>query len=150
MRGTHRVTEPAYLTDAFGREAVAFIDHHKAEPFFLYLAFNAVHAPLQATADYRKRFPQVKDEKRQTFSAMLSAMDDAVGHVLDKLSPVAARRKDADLFHQRQRRPDSADHLAQRSPPRHEDHHLGRGHPHSRTSSSGQATCRRAKSTIDP
>jgi arylsulfatase A-like enzyme len=85
MRGTQRVSEPAYLTDAFGREAVAFIDRHKAEPFFLYLAFNAVHAPLQATADYRKRFPNVKDDKRQTFSAMLSAMDDAVGGVLAKL-----------------------------------------------------------------
>jgi arylsulfatase A-like enzyme len=86
MRGTERVSEPAYLTDAFGREAVAFIDHHKSEPFFLYLAFNAVHAPLQATGDYRKRFPKVKDEKRQTFSAMLSAMDDAVGAVLAKLN----------------------------------------------------------------
>jgi arylsulfatase A-like enzyme len=85
MRGSERVSEPAYLTDAFGREAVAFIDHHKSEPFFLYLAFNAVHAPLQATGDYRKRFPKVKDEKRQTFSAMLSAMDDAVGAVLAKL-----------------------------------------------------------------
>jgi arylsulfatase A-like enzyme len=85
MRGTQHVSESAYLTDAFGREALAFIDHHKAEPFFLYLAFNAVHAPLQATADYRKRFPHVTDENRQTFSAMLSAMDDAVGHVLAKL-----------------------------------------------------------------
>ena len=82
LRGTEPVSEPAYLTDAFGREAVAFIDHHKGAPFFLYLAFNAVHAPLQTTADYRKRFPSVKDEKRQTFSAMLSAMDDAVGKVL--------------------------------------------------------------------
>jgi len=85
MRGTERVTESAYLTDAFGREAVAFVDRHKAEPFFLYLAFNAVHAPLQATADYRKRFPNLKDEKRQTFAAMLSAMDDAIGAVLAKL-----------------------------------------------------------------
>ncbi len=82
LRGTEQIAEPAYLTDAFGREAVAFIEHHKGEPFFLYLAFNAVHAPLQATADYRKRFHNVKDDKRQTFSAMLSAMDDAVGTVL--------------------------------------------------------------------
>jgi arylsulfatase A-like enzyme len=69
LRGTQPVSEPAYLTDAFGREAVAFIDHHKGAPFFLYLAFNAVHAPLQATGDYRKRFSGVKD-------------DDAVGKVL--------------------------------------------------------------------
>jgi arylsulfatase A-like enzyme len=85
MRGTQHVTEGAYLTDAFGREALAFIDRHKSQPFFLYLAFNAVHSPLQATADYRKRFPNIKDEKRQTFAAMLSAMDDAVGAVLEKL-----------------------------------------------------------------
>jgi arylsulfatase A-like enzyme len=85
MRGVDPVTESAYLTDAFGREAVAFIDRHKAEPFFLYLAFNAVHAPLQATAEYRKRFPNLQDEKRQTFSAMLAAMDDAIGGVLAKL-----------------------------------------------------------------
>jgi arylsulfatase A-like enzyme len=85
MRGTQLVTEPEYLTNAFRREAVAFIDRHKTQPFFLYLAFNAVHAPLQATADFRKRFPNVKDEKRQTFSAMLAAMDDAIGAVLAKL-----------------------------------------------------------------
>lgn len=85
VRGTERLTEPDYLTDAFKREALAFIDRHRARPFFLYLAFNAVHAPLQATGKYRARFPGVQDEKRQTFSAMLSAMDDAIGAVLGKL-----------------------------------------------------------------
>jgi len=85
MRGTERIAEPDYLTDAFQREALAFIDRHKAQAFFLYLAFNAVHNPLQATTKYRERFPTVRDEKRQTFSAMLSAMDDAVGAVLAKL-----------------------------------------------------------------
>ena len=45
--------DPEYLTDAFGREAVAFIERHKREPFFLYLAFNAPHVPLEATAKYR-------------------------------------------------------------------------------------------------
>jgi arylsulfatase A-like enzyme len=85
MRGTEPAPELEYLTDAFQREAVAFIDRHKAQPFFLYLAFNAVHAPLQATSKYRERFPKVDDQKRQTFCAMLSAMDDAVGGVLAKL-----------------------------------------------------------------
>ena len=85
MRGTERATEPEYLTDAFRREAVAFIDRHKSQPFFLYLAFNAVHAPLQATDKYRDLFPKVDDPKRQTFCAMLSAMDDAIGAVLTRL-----------------------------------------------------------------
>jgi len=90
FRGTERLPEPEYLTDAFRREALAFIDRHGinrngAQPFFLYLAFNAVHAPLQATAKYRDRFPKIEDPKRQTFASMLSAMDDAVGAVLGKL-----------------------------------------------------------------
>jgi arylsulfatase A-like enzyme len=85
LRGTETVEEKEYLTDAFAREAVAFIEKHKAEPFFLYLPFNAVHAPLEAFEKYRQRFPDIKDAKRQTFAAMTAAMDDAVGRVLAKL-----------------------------------------------------------------
>jgi arylsulfatase A-like enzyme len=82
LRGTVRNEEEEYLTDAFAREAVDFISRHKAEPFFLYLPFNAVHAPLQATSRYLERFPAIEDPKRRTFAAMLSAQDDAVGQVL--------------------------------------------------------------------
>ena len=85
-RGEQPIDEPAYLTDAIGREAVAFVDRHKAEPFFLYMAFNAVHAPLQATPKYSERFSDVSDSRRRTFSAMLSALDDSVGLLLDKLA----------------------------------------------------------------
>jgi len=85
MRGKREVDEKEYLTDAFAREAKAFIDKHKSEPFFLYLAFNAVHNPLQAPEKYMSRFAKVEPEKRRKFSAMLSAMDDAVGGVLDTL-----------------------------------------------------------------
>jgi arylsulfatase A-like enzyme len=85
-RGNEPVKEEAYLTDAFGREAVAFVDRHKSEPFFLYLTFNAVHAPLQAPDKYTSRFAEITDERRRTFAAMLSAMDDNVGILLDKLA----------------------------------------------------------------
>ena len=85
QRGTKKVEEKEYLTDAFGREAVAFIDANKAKPFFLYLPFNAVHSPLETLEKYKKRFPDIKDPTRQTFAAMLGAMDDAVGAVLKKL-----------------------------------------------------------------
>ncbi len=84
-RGTSEVKEPGYLTDAFGREAVAFIDRHKAGPFFLYLAFNAVHTPMDATDARLKRFEAIADTRRRTYAAMLTAMDEAVGQVLDKL-----------------------------------------------------------------
>ncbi len=85
MRGTQAVDEPSYLTDAFAREAVSFIERHKNESFFVYLPFNAVHNPLQAADKYLARFNSITDRKRQTFAAMMAAMDDAVGKVLTKL-----------------------------------------------------------------
>ncbi len=74
-----------YTTEIFARETVAFIEKHKTEPFFIYLPFNAVHAPLEATEKYLARFPDMTDKKRKTFAAMMSAMDDAVGTVLESL-----------------------------------------------------------------
>lgn len=77
--------ETEYLTDAFARESEKFIDANKDKPFFLFLSFNAVHAPLEASEKYRERFPEIKDPDRKTYAGMLSAMDDAVGRVLDRL-----------------------------------------------------------------
>jgi arylsulfatase A-like enzyme len=85
QRGTEPVSETEYLTDAFSREAVAFIERHHNEPFFLYLTYNAVHTPLQATEKYLIRFPDIEDERRRTYAAMLSAMDDGIGAVLEAL-----------------------------------------------------------------
>jgi arylsulfatase A-like enzyme len=85
LRGFEPVAEQEYLTDAFGREAVAFIDRHQKEPFFLYLTFNAVHTPMHATEKYLSRFKDAADENRRTYCAMMSAMDDAIGRVLAKL-----------------------------------------------------------------
>lgn len=83
MRGVKPYDEKEYLTDAFGREAVSFIERHKAGPFYLCLPFNAVHAPLEAPEKYMSRFSSITDKKRQTFAAMQSAMDDNVGKVLE-------------------------------------------------------------------
>jgi arylsulfatase A-like enzyme len=85
FRGTTPVEEKEYLTDAFGREAVAFIDRHKDRPFFLYLAFNAVHTPMHATEDRLKKFEAIADKTRRTYAGMLLALDEVVGRVTDKL-----------------------------------------------------------------
>ena len=86
MRNGTRVTnEKEYLTDAFARESVAFIERSKDQPFFLYLAFNAVHGPLEATGTYKKRFEDIGNPDRRTYAGMTAAMDDAVGRVLAKL-----------------------------------------------------------------
>ncbi len=83
-RNQSRVGDPKYLTDAFCEEAVAYVRRHKAHPFFLYLAFNAPHVPLQATAKYLRRFPDLTGARR-TYAAMVSALDDAVARVSDAL-----------------------------------------------------------------
>lgn len=85
IRNEQVVEESEYLTDALSREAVSFIERNKMQPFFLYLAYNAPHAPLQATEKYLNRFSQITDPKRKTYAAMVSAVDDGVGAVLNKL-----------------------------------------------------------------
>ncbi len=85
LRDNKPVEEKEYLTDAFGREAVAFIDRHADKPFFLYLAFNAVHTPMNSTDDRLEKFKNIKSENRRTYAGMMSAMDDAVGKVLQTL-----------------------------------------------------------------
>jgi arylsulfatase A-like enzyme len=85
VRDGQPVAEPAYLTDAFTREAVDFIGRNTDRPFFLYLAYNAVHSPLQGADRYMQRFRHIEDIHRRIFAAMLSNLDDSVGAVLSKL-----------------------------------------------------------------
>src|SRR3954454_18307727 len=84
-RNNEPIQEKEYLTDAFGREAVAFIERHADEPFFLYLAFNAVHTPMNATDDRLEKFKNINDKNRRTYAGMMSAMDDSIGRVLKAL-----------------------------------------------------------------
>lgn len=83
-RGTNAVLETGYLTDRLGEEAAAFIVRQRGRPFFAYLAFNAVHAPLQAPADEIARF-NTGDRNRDTLLAMGKRMDDAIGRIVATL-----------------------------------------------------------------
>lgn len=85
LRGGQPVEEKEYLTDAFTREAVDFIDRNSDRPFFLYLAYNAVHSPLQGADGYMAKFDHIEDIHRRIFAAMLAHLDDSVGEVLAKL-----------------------------------------------------------------
>lgn len=85
MRGTVPVEEHEYLTEAFTREAVAFINKHKERPFFLYVPYTAVHGPLQVTQKYYDRFPHIKDENTRVMTAMTAALDDGIGSILNAL-----------------------------------------------------------------
>ncbi|MEM9588863.1 MAG: sulfatase-like hydrolase/transferase, partial [Planctomycetota bacterium] len=77
-----RVGISDYLTDELSDRAAEFVARQSDQPFFLYLAYNAPHAPLQATQEYLDRFPKLSG-KRKIYAAMVSAMDDGIGRVLD-------------------------------------------------------------------
>ena len=85
LRDGQPVLEAEYLTRAFTREAVSFIDRHSERPFFLQLAYSAVHSPLQAPTDRVDEFAAIDDPQRQIFAAMYAELDDSVGAVLDAL-----------------------------------------------------------------
>ncbi len=83
-RNDQVIEDSGYLTDNLGREAVSFIRKHEKRPFFLYLAFNAVHFPLQAPESTIRKY-DTGNPKRDILMAMLEHEDRAVGHVLDEL-----------------------------------------------------------------
>ncbi|WOH36016.1 sulfatase-like hydrolase/transferase [Thalassotalea fonticola] len=85
LRNNEVVETSTYLTDELSREAIEFIEQEKDNPFFLYLAYNAPHSPLQASKEYLARNTHIKDKKRRTYASMITAVDDGVGSVLAKL-----------------------------------------------------------------
>ena len=80
-----KIVEESYLTDAFTREAVTFINEHKSKPFFLYLPYTAPHGPLQTTQRYYDRFDDVENENQRVYASMISALDIGIGEILETL-----------------------------------------------------------------
>lgn len=85
LRDHEKVKTSGYLTDLLSEDAVDFIQRKKDTPFFLYLAYNAPHYPIQAPERYKDSFPHIKDKKRQVYAGMVKAVDDGVGRILDTL-----------------------------------------------------------------
>ena len=87
-----------YTTDLFTDEALAFMDRHKDQPWFLYLAYNAVHTPLEVLKKYGDRVPQsITDRQRRGYLSLLIGLDDAVGRVTAHLRK-AGKDKDTLIF----------------------------------------------------
>lgn len=87
-RDRDRINDEGYLTNRLTEEAVKFIDRNKSKPFFLYLAYNAVHSPAEAPENDIKavqaRFPELSKD-RAILMAMLKHLDNGVGDVVGKL-----------------------------------------------------------------
>ncbi|MFK7851090.1 MAG: sulfatase [Akkermansiaceae bacterium] len=74
-----------YHLDACSEAAASVIDRFHDKPMFLYVAYRAPHVPLDATPKYLKRFPGEMPERRRQALAMLSAVDDGVGLIVERL-----------------------------------------------------------------
>jgi arylsulfatase B len=85
-RNDRPIKEQGYVTQLFGKDAVArIIEHDPKTPLFLYLAFTAPHAPYQAPKEYLDKYKHIADPTRRAYAAMISCMDDEIGKVLAAL-----------------------------------------------------------------
>jgi arylsulfatase A-like enzyme len=87
-----------YLTTAFSKDACRFIEENKDGSFFLTLAYNAPHTPLQAPEEYLVKFSSIADSKRRRYAAMVHCMDDGIGMVLETLETLKLREKTVVFF----------------------------------------------------
>ena len=85
FNGSGRFEPDGYMTDYLSAEAVKAIEANKNRPFFMYLAYNAPHTPLQATrADY-DALSHIEDHTERVYAAMIRALDRGIGEVLGAL-----------------------------------------------------------------
>ena len=80
------VEEEGYATTLLGDDAVRFVQAQTADqPFFLYYAFTAPHAPYQAPQAMQDSYKQIADPSRRAYAAMITAMDEQIGRLLEAL-----------------------------------------------------------------
>lgn len=74
-----------YLTTVLTDQAIRFMEASDKtdQPYFLYVAYNAPHGPLQAPPEEIEKFASIEDPKRRTYAAMVSVMDTEIGRILD-------------------------------------------------------------------
>jgi arylsulfatase A-like enzyme len=89
-----------YLTDVLADRAIDFIRRRQKAggPWFTYLAFNAVHTPMQAPEPKLQEFASIPDKTRRTLAAMTSSLDDAIGRVLAAVREAGAEENTLIFF----------------------------------------------------
>ena len=105
FRGTAPVRLEGYSTDLFADAAIDFIQRHAAQPWFAYVPFNAAHfntaqnvppgkkpiweVPAKFLAAYG--WPADEPDAQRRYLAVLTALDDAIGRILDALDTLHLR-----------------------------------------------------------
>jgi len=99
----HRNDEPlreeGYATDLIADESVRLIAQHNVSgPLFLYVPFNAVHSPFQATQPYIDMYKHITNKRRRIYAAMVTSMDDAIGRIVQALQERRLKRNTLMIF----------------------------------------------------
>jgi len=88
----YRPQDEGYTEDFIVQHAMEFIRDNKEKPFFCYVPFHIVHAPLQAKdADLKGVDPKVTNKTKRTYAAMVQALDKNVGAILNELDRLGLR-----------------------------------------------------------
>ncbi|MFM8931073.1 MAG: arylsulfatase B [Gemmataceae bacterium] len=83
--------EEGYSTDLIASEAARLVEKRDTrKPLFLYVPFNAVHAPLQVAERHQGLFPDLKPNRRK-YACMLTAMDEGVGKIVAEVEKAGIR-----------------------------------------------------------
>ena len=80
-----RMNPDGHLTDYLTNEAVKVIEKNKNRPFFLYLAYWAVHSPLQATKEDYEKLSFIENHDERVLASMVMTVDRGVGKIRDVL-----------------------------------------------------------------
>jgi arylsulfatase A-like enzyme len=91
--------EKGYSTNLLGNAAVRLIDEHNTStPLYLYLTFNAPHAPYEAPQEYLDQYKNMADPSRRAYAGAVTAMDDQIGRVLAALDQKKMRDNTIVIF----------------------------------------------------
>ncbi len=86
QRNGKSLREAGYSTDLLTKEALRLLDQDKGDkPFFLYLALNAPHTPLQYPPGAANSYDNIKNMDRRVYAQMLTHVDDSIGQVLTRV-----------------------------------------------------------------
>ena len=95
--GTEVFHDGEYFPELMAKDAIRFIDQHKAEPFMLYWALNTPHYPLQASEKWRKHYEHLEAPRRM-YAAFVSTTDEIVGRVVRRLEELGLRENTIVIF----------------------------------------------------
>ena len=79
------IEDTEYLTFSIARRACNFMENNRDKPFFMFVPFSAPHTPFQVPLEYYNRFPEEEDHNKRVYYGMISALDDAVGMIVEQL-----------------------------------------------------------------